>query len=170
MDQTTQYLMHGSMAPVAIAGARFMPAYPAPRAASIPLGVVSTLDITLASATPLAARGRAQPSLRLALGADLALRDALLACLGPCSEASYLEVPGAGRWWRVEGAPLRMAGWRDGTLLLEIDMAMLANYLPASALATTLHVALVLPAQRAALLEALASLPAAKFRVRGPER
>ncbi len=164
MDQLTQHLARRGMAPVAITGARFVPDYVAPRPPTIPLGVGATLDIALASATPLCARRRTQPALRAAVGASPALRAALLECVagrcGPC----YLEVPGAGRWWMLEGTPLVCSGGHGETpLIIGIDLAVLANYLPARATEAIIHMSVSRLAGHEALADALAPLSAAHF-------
>ena len=164
MDQSTQHLARRGIAPVAITGARLMPAYPAPRPPWIPLGVAATLDLALASATPLAARRRSQPALRAAVGASASLRSALFDCLCGRSGAAYLEAPGAGRWWLLEGAPLTCSGGiGDMPLIVSVDLAVLANYLPASATEAVVHVSVNVMGGHGELALALAPLSAAHF-------
>jgi hypothetical protein len=164
VDQSTQHLARRGLAPVAITGARFTPAYPAPRAPWVPLGVAATLDLALASDAPLAARRRAQPALRAAVGASAALRSALFDCLCGRSAGAWLEVPGAGRWWLIEGAPLSCSGGvGEAPLIVSVDLALLANYLPASATEAVVHVSVMVMAGHGELALALAPLSAAHF-------
>ena len=160
MDHNTMYLSSRDLAPVAITGARLVPQIAAPRPLAVPAGVTSVLSITLGSSAALGEQCRMAPLLPALVEGPASLRAALRASLDRYCSAYYLEVPGAGRWWLLEGQPLLLRDDKLARLILEIDLALLANYLPRRAVQATVHAALDIRPVDVLMIQALAPLSA----------
>lgn len=161
MDHNTMYLNSRDLAPIAITGARFVPQIAVPRPLTVPAGVASLLSVSLASGTPLSEQCRMAPLLPARVEGPATLRAALRATLDRYCTAFYMEIPGAGRWWKLEGQALLLRDDNIGRLILEIDLALLANYLPRRTEKATVHAALDIRPVDLLIIQALAPLSAA---------
>lgn len=167
MDQNTMYLRDREGAGVVLTRAGFVPGIAAPSPPSIPAGLTSLLSFSVSCSLPLAERSHVQPVLQAEVVAPASLRAALRASLDHHATAFYLEVPGAGRWWMLEGLPIRVRDDDSGRQLLDIRLDLLANYLPRRATAATVHVALDVQPADVLLVRALTPLSAAHLVPRG---
>lgn len=176
-----------ALAPVDIVEARFDATVDGGGARRLPLGVTSTLSITLRSTR--AGAGLAQVGtgwLRVFIDGDPALCAALLDCLFLHAECAYADVPGAARCWMLESLPIAAAGLDADELLVapvsgetsgacllteyfafpekfnffDIDLAALAAHVPHKASSVTVHFALAGISAKPAMVQALAELSA----------
>lgn len=157
-----------TLAPLAVAEARFDAIIDPSALVRFPAGVTSRISIALESRS--ATGGLAQlglSSLRVFADGDASFCAALLDCLFMRVECAYLEVPGAGPWQALGKPPIAMAGFADSDALIpckasehaayrllteyfsypekfnffDIDLGALMPHLPEGARNATLHFA-----------------------------